>query len=212
MIDYNVPFYSNTSDDTHCFQAALKMVLKYFKPEEEYSWEKLDTITNKKENMWTWPMAGLLWMHQQGFDVKDIEPFDYETFISQKEKYLLEEFGQEVGQASIDHTDINQELHFAKELLQSNLYERRVPKREEIVTLLKEKYIIICSVNSNKLNGKEGYIGHMVVVKGYTDKGFVLHDPGLPPQENRSVFFDEFEAAWAYPSEKAKNIMAFTVK
>lgn len=46
MIIQNVPFYSNTPDDTHCFQAVLKMVLKYFQPEKYYSFEQLDKLSD----------------------------------------------------------------------------------------------------------------------------------------------------------------------
>ena len=50
-----VPFYTNTSDDTHCYQAGLKMILKYFIPDKDFSWEELDKFTAKVEDLWTWP-------------------------------------------------------------------------------------------------------------------------------------------------------------
>ena len=71
---------------------------------------------------------------------------------------------------------------------------------------------MICNVNSHKLNNEKGYAGHYVVMKGYSETGFVLHDPGLPAQENRFVNFEDFEKAWAYPNKKARNIIAFKLK
>ena len=62
----------------------------------------------------------------------------------------------------------------------------------------------MCMVNSRALNNKEGYLGHSIVIIGYTNQEFVLHDPGLPPLENRRVAYELFEKAWAYPDEKAK--------
>jgi uncharacterized protein YvpB len=62
------------------------------------------------------------------------------------------------------------------------------------------------------LVGKAGYSGHMIVVTGYDDDGIYIHDPGLPPMENKFVRFEEFEKAWAYPDRKARNIMAFKYK
>jgi uncharacterized protein YvpB len=59
------------------------------------------------------------------------------------------------------------------------------------------------------LNGKEGYCGHLVIVRGFDETGFFLNDPGLPGIENRHVPFDLFERAWSYPDKNANNLMAF---
>ena len=56
------PFYSNTKDNTHCFQAVIKMIAETYWPDESYSWDELDVLTQKKVGMWTWPMAGYVWL------------------------------------------------------------------------------------------------------------------------------------------------------
>ena len=71
-----VPFYSNTPDEMHCYQASLRMILNYFLPEKDYSWEELEKITAKVEGLWTWQYAGTLWMQKQGFEIKNIDPMD----------------------------------------------------------------------------------------------------------------------------------------
>jgi len=210
MIDYNVPFYSNTPDDTHCFQAALKMVLKYFLPEKEYSWEELEKKTAKVEGLWTWTMAGILWLKESCFDVVNIEQMDYRRFASEGESYLIEFFGEDVGKEQIEHSDIPQEVEYARRF--ADISELRIPYDSEIKSFLEQGYLVICNVNSHMLNDKEGYAGHFVVVKGYDDTGFILHDPGLPAFEKRHVRFDVFERAWAYPNETAKNIVAVRLK
>ena len=101
-----VPFYSNTSDDMHCFQAVFRMVLKFFLPEKDLSWRELDKMTAKKKNLWTWPMQGLLNLKKMGFEIVQIEDFDYEKFSREGEKYLVKELGREVGEAQIKHSDI----------------------------------------------------------------------------------------------------------
>lgn len=90
-VNYDVPFYSNTEDETHCFQAALRILLGFFFPDEQYDWEKLDDVTAKVKGLWTWPMAGLLWLFEKGIEIIDIEPFDYEKFIAQGQQYLIDE-------------------------------------------------------------------------------------------------------------------------
>lgn len=207
--NHNVPFYSNTPDDTHCFQASLKMVLKYFQPEKEFSWEELEKITAKVDGLWTWATAGVLWMQENGFDVKNIESFDYERFIKEGNSYLLEVFGEEMGKAQIRHSDIDQERKLARRYIKEVKLENRIPNIDDITNLLNDGYLLICNVNSVALNNAKGYAGHSVVIKGISENKIILHDPGLPALENREVSFKQFEKAWAYPGEKSKNITAF---
>ena len=95
-IDYKIPFYSNTKDATHCYQACFKMLLKFFWPEENYTWEKLDRITAKVKGLWTWPMAGILWLKERGVDCIIYDPFDYDKFYLYGGDYLIEYFGNDV--------------------------------------------------------------------------------------------------------------------
>lgn len=208
MLDRQVEFFSNTPDDTHCFQAALKMVLKYFYPEEDYSWEDLDKKTAKVGSLWTWPMAGILWLKEKGMDIKVIEPFDYKKFVEVGGLYLIDEYGEEVGNEQIKHSDIEQERKLAKKYIKKIEIEKRIPELTEIKDYLEAGYLVGCNVNAKKLNNKDGYVGHFIIVKGFNDNNLILHDPGLPPLENRKVDFETFEKAWAYPNEKSKNIMA----
>jgi hypothetical protein len=212
MIDYNVPFYGNTPDGTHCFQAALRMVLKYFSPERDFTWKELEIITAKPEGKWTWPIAAALWLEDNGFEVKFIETFDYDDFSKRGAEYLLETHGKEVTDAQVAKSDIEQEMRLAKELAGKVSEEKRIATADDIRTLLSEGFLIIANVNSRVLRGKEGYSGHAVVVKGFNEDGFIIHEPGLPPIENMQVDLALFEKAWAYPSEEAKNILAVRLK
>src|SRR5215211_808857 len=184
-IDKSIPFYANTSDNTHCFQAAVKMVVKYFWPEREYSWNELDTITAKVEGLWTWPMAGLLWLQTQGMEIRNVEIFDYEKFIKYGGSYLIDEFGEEMGKAQIKHSDIEQERRRAAEFIRLVTITKEIPTIELLRGFLKDDYVVICNINSHRLNDTAGYAGHSVVIKGFDENNFLLHDPGLLPLENR---------------------------
>jgi len=207
-----VPFFANASDNTHCFQAAIKMVLKYFWPQREFSFEELDKITAKVEGMWTWQMAGLLWLQENGFEVRDIEVFDFERFIEEKEKYLLEFFGEEAGLEQIQHSYLPNEFEYARRFVKEIEIERRLPDFSDIRNLMNKGYLVVCLVNAKKLDRKDGYVGHFVLIKGYDDKNLIIHDPGLPPIENRTVSGESFEKAWADPNEKAKSLWAIRLK
>jgi len=62
------------------------------------------------------------------------------------------------------------------------------------------------------LNKRNGYTGHFVVIKGYDGNLLTIHDPGLPPMENRRIDFQTFENSWAYPNDDAKNIIALKLR
>lgn len=207
MAHYTVPFYEN-EDRTHCFQACLRMMLKYYLPEREFSLAELDIISAKVDGLWTWPTAAMLWLSDNGFDVKNVELFDYKAFIRKGDEYLLSHFGKEVGQEQIEHSDVTQEMQLARLFNQRIGSEVRIPEMSDLKTCLDEGYLPCCNVNAYALNNEDGYSGHFVVITGYDGDSLTLHDPGQPGRKNLKVSSDVFKKAWAYPDEKAQNFFA----
>lgn len=206
---YEVPFFENTPDDTHCFQASFRMILKYYMPEKDYSWEDLDAHTGKVLNKATWPMAGMVWMEELGFAVEDVELFDYTRFVSEKESYI-KEFFTSAADWVLQNTDFRQESMYAQKLLSSSVrIEKRIPILEDIRKYLLDGSLCILTVNAKTLNQKEGFVGHAVVVVGFDDNGFIIHDPGRPALKDRYVANELLEKAWADPGEAVKALMAF---
>ncbi len=203
----DVPFYENP-DDTHCFQAVFRMILKYYFPGKDYDWRDLERITDKDDEMWTSPSAGIIWLHRRGFEIRNVGMFDYKEFAERGGEYLVELSGKEVADEQIAHCNIVQDMKHAKQMVKANLAETRSPELSELKKLLDQKYLIVCNVNSKAINKKEGYAGHFVLLTGHTASGFILHDPGPPGVKNRHVAFSEFEKAWAYPDKKARSYLA----
>jgi hypothetical protein len=196
-----VPFISNTPDDLHCLQAAFMIILKYFKPDSNIEWGEWSKITGFEKDKGTWAIAGLAWFRDQGFDVKHIETFDFEAFISQGESYLKQRFPGETGDWAIKHTNIQAEQLRAKRLIGLDVFDNREPTINDIKRYIDEGYLIRAHVNSRQLNNKPGYFGHAVVVFEYDDEGLTLHDPGLPALPNRKVLYADFEKAWFDPDD-----------
>ena len=122
----SVPFYANP-DGVHCLQACLKMVLKYFDPDKDYTWKELDKISAKKENKWTWPTATLLFLIKNGYQVEVVEDYDYQKFVEMGTAYQIEKYGKKVANEQIKNSDINQERLFMKEFLNIGKWQQRVP-------------------------------------------------------------------------------------
>lgn len=210
-VDQDVPFYANP-DSTHCFQAALKMVLKHYFPSEEHSWGFLDSVTAKVDGLWTWPLAGSVWLASRGLEVRDIELFDYDAFVRDGEGYVTSFYGEEVGRDAIAHSRIGQEQEHALTFLRTVRFEKRQPSHGDLRRLLDEGHLLVCNVNGRVLSDRPGWAGHFVVVKGYDESGFVLHDPGPPPLEGRHVAHETFDRAWSYPHERVRNVISLRLR
>lgn len=208
IIHTDVPFVSNTEDDLHCLPAAYMSIAKYFDPAFSIDMDEWAVLTGFEHGKGTWANAGLVWFQQKGYDVKHITLFDYEAFVDHPKEYLTEFNGEDAGGWMVRHTNIEAEVLRVTNLLSSGLIEKREPGLDDIKQLLDEGYLLRATVNSNKLDGKSGYVGHAVSVIGYDDKCIFLHDPGLPPLPNRKVTFTEFETAWADPNKEMKELDA----
>jgi hypothetical protein len=211
-IDKSVPFFGNTEDGIHCFEANIRMVAKYFWPERDYSWEEIDKITTKTPGLWTWPQAGWLWLESQGIEMTFIEDYDYAEFAKLGNEYLIKHYGEDVAQIQIENSNIPQEQKVSQKFIEKISVEQRIPTIQDITEFLQQNYLVMCNVNSMALNGKPGFMGHFVLIKGIEGDQFILHDPGLPPLENRRVDFATFEKGWASPDQKAKNLAAVRMK
>ncbi len=202
-IDQDVPFFANP-DATHCFQAALKMVLGRFRPQLEHSWAELDRITGKLDGFGTWPFAGYTWLQEQALEVTNIELMDNARFAVEGRAYLAELGGQEFAQVDAG-LDLSQVQADAAVFVARVRSEVRIPTLDDIRRAVSAGDIAVCNVNSRVLNDREGYSGHFVVIKGFDERGFVIHDPGPPGRPNRKVEFAAFEKAWSSFNATLKN-------
>lgn len=208
------PFYPNTEDNTHCFQAVIKMICGSYLPDQNHSWERIDKVTNKEKGKWTWPMSGYIWLAQQGLGVTSMSLFDFRAFCERGYDYFLEEFGKEIA----DQQQANTNMSLGQQLALAYLENKNItniqslPSVQDLKTRIDRDSLIVCNVNQHALNNHSGYSGHFVLLYAYDDKGFVLHDPGLPSKEARFVQYQSFEKAWAYPDVHAQNFVAVRVK
>ena len=205
-----IPFFPNTGDGTHCFQAALMMTLAIHMPDRKFTYEELDAISQKLPGKWTWPTAAMLWMMENGLDVKLIEEFDYPAFVKDGEHYLIERFGEEVGRSQAEHSDLAREIDISRRFMEHAPLDYRSPTLADIKKQLRRDAVVIVNVNAAALHGSVGYSGHFVVICDVKKKSVVLHDPGLPAFPAFEVSHARFEAAWAYPTERDRNLMAIS--
>lgn len=202
-----VPFFGNP-DSTHCFQAVLRMALKYFYPREDYSWDELDQLTGKKPDKWTWRTRAMVELRRRGMDVVNWGNFDHKEFVERGASYLNDIFGPEKARIQIEHCDLEYEIENAREWVKVVENKFGLPTLEDIKELLDIGYLVICNVNSKILNQQEGYSGHFVLIYEVEDDFVLMHDPGPPHAPERRVSYEVFLKAWEYPNEQARNVIA----
>ncbi len=147
---------------------------------------------------------GVTWLGRLGLDVHVLIDADYARFGSEGLRYLRERFGDEVADYEAASSDIPLEQSRVPAFLATVRHEMRVPTPADLQQCLRDGGLPLCKLNGFALNGRPGYSGHYVIVRGYDCDGFFLNDPGLPPAENRHVTFDLFDEAWSHAGEQQK--------
>ncbi len=120
----------------------------------------------------------------------------------------IEQYGEEIGRAQIENSDIEHELQFTKKFISLAPLQDKLPDFTDLEKFLQVGWVIICNINSAALHWRPGYSGHFIVLCEVSADEVVLHDPGLPAQEYFRVSRASFQKAWAYPSEQDKNLLA----
>jgi len=195
--------YFKQPDNTHCFQACLKMILKYFFPEKDFTFEELDKISDKSKDKWTWVCAALLELKKMGLKVKCYSIFDYDDFVKNGTDYIHRAYDKEAAEKNIEMSDIESEIENANKMLDENIFELRDSTFEEVEKWFKGNYVIILTVNSRQINNESGYAGHFVILTGFDKNNVYIHDPSIKNgAASRKVDKDLFIKAWCERTKK----------
>lgn len=144
---------------------------------------------------YTWPYKPILDLSDMGLDLIIYSTFDTNRFIESPESYLTERYGPEGCKANLENSDIQTVLSQAKDYLTykenekfSGVSENHTPSISK--DLLNKGFLLVLWVNSKKLNKKEGFSGHFIMIHDYRDGSFIAHDCGGNDAEGNPV--DQF--------------------
>jgi hypothetical protein len=212
LLDYGymkqVPFFANTPDDTHCVQASFRIMLKYFRPEQDFSFEQLDKMSQKQPGLGTWWPPMLMELRELGFLVKNIEGFDYQRFYKEGEAYVKSIYPPETAEYYLKRSNLAQIKPMVPKFLKTVGLETRPATIGDVDALLSDGWLVGVDLNSRALNDRPGYAGHMVVIFDSSNDNFWLHDPGLPPHPNRQVSRQKLSEAWFWSGRENAGLMA----
>lgn len=177
-VHYKVPFVSNP--DNRCVPATIAMVVQYFMPEKHFTLAQSEHLCGYVKGMATWEFAHMLKLDELGFEQRRIDDFDLKEFAADPEKYLRKILKDP---AALEYQLANAgdlQLHGAeaREYLKRGLHhEQRPGTLKDVKQFLDDGWLVRLEVNARPLVGTSGYDGHSVLVIGYDDKGFILHNP-----------------------------------
>jgi hypothetical protein len=211
-IDYKVPFVTNMRDNTYCVPASFAMILGYFEPEHGHTVGELARHWGKPKGGGAWASLGNIWLVKRGYDVIYLTLADWPRFVREGYDYLVSTFGREVADWEQKNGNIELEQKRGARALEVVDMQRREPGVGDIVEFLKEGYLVRCLVNQQPLLGRTGYVGHSIVVKGYSRGKLIIHDPGPPARPNWHISKEDFVKAWASPNATAKELVAIRRK
>jgi len=183
-----LPFYPNREDKPDsCMLASIRPILEHF-DKREYPWEEMEELLGYKPGKVAWTVQVWTTLASRGYDIRMIEPFDYKRYQAEGIEFLKEYYK---SPKELEwHTKNSNLLDFRPllpEFLKTVHHEMRRASLKDVDDLLAEGYFVVVTLNSMILNGKPGYVGHMILIHDKIDGNYIAHDPGLPAFKNRKI-------------------------
>lgn len=206
-----IPFFSNLPDDVHCMQACMKMILKYYFPKRDFSFEQLDELIGLgKRKLWSTPVQAAVVFDNLGLNVKCYAARDFEDYLREGAEYIKKNYQD--WKTILEHIDLNLDLDFTKEALKRGILENEELQFDLIESFFKKGGLIMLVINRNVLKDKKGYDGHFVLITDIGRDYVEFHDPGLPPKPKRRESKCKFIQSWYDPDTDRSALVTFGKK
>lgn len=195
----NIPFFVNSRDGKACMQVSLLSAIKFFDPKTSMNLAKLDELTGRREGQQTWTQQGVAAIAKLGFVLKYYSGEPLEPALRGEDYIRAKYAGDEARINSIlSQSNMNAVIESTKYLLDKDIFEEKILTIEEIEQHVKNGHVIIILLDWNIVKGKKGsYQGHFVIVTGFDENKFYVHNSGPEkPEENREIQKDIFLKAW----------------
>lgn len=181
-----IPFYPNDADNKHCMVACYRMLFDHFLG-KRVSQTDMERYVGFENGRAAWTLKPNTTMAKAGFDIRMIEPFDYQRYAEMGDAYLDELYTPAAAAWAREYSNIADIFPDIPEFLQTVNVACRRASLDDIDAMLAEERLVFVTLNSRVLEGKEGYANHAVLILQRDQNTYILHDPGLPPNPYRHV-------------------------
>jgi len=175
----DIPYFQQ-SESGNCVQTNMKMVLKYFHQDKDFSFEYLDNITGRTEGKWTWPAQALKPLVDNCLDTYFCSITPYENITPD---FLTIHYGEADGNKMIQQTNWDVLPDAIDYLLASGRYEHKNTTFEELENEFMKGSVIIVTLRF-----------HQVTITGINETHVLVHDPASRPF--RVYLKESFKDIW----------------
>jgi hypothetical protein len=195
--EIDIPYYRQTSSG-NCMQTQIKMALKYYFPEKDFSFEELDILTGRTPGKWTWTSQLLPVLLDNGLDAYYYSASSYEGIKEGGKEYILEYYGEEDGNIMIRHTNFESLYESIEKLEENRKFINERLDFSEIEKEFKKGHVIILVIDRNVLFNNNGpYAGHGITITKINETHVSIHDSGGTP--NLLITKEQLIKAWNAP-------------
>ena len=188
-----IPFYKNIGN--RCVQTSMRSVIKHFL-KKEYSLRKLDKLTGRKADCWTWHCQMNYVLYELGLKVRTFGKTDLKPYLGGAE-FIRKNHPKEKAEKMIEMMDFKTVKKAIRKVMSYRTFTNKILKFSDLENYLKKGNVPLMSIDVNYFKGKKIYHGHMVILTGFTKKYIYCHDPGPKnPTPNKKVLKKRFIGAW----------------
>ncbi|MBW2966791.1 hypothetical protein KY342_06840 [Candidatus Woesearchaeota archaeon] len=192
-----IPFYRQSSSG-NCMQTQVKMALKYYYPEKDFSFEELDKLSGRTPGKWTWTSQLLPVLIDNNLDAYYYSTTPYNEIKQRGEEFILEYYGQRDGQVMIDHTNFESLYSSIDKLNNNKKFFQEKLDFSEIENEFKKGHIIILIIDKNVLFNRQGsYAGHGITITSINQTHISIHDSS--GTQNLLTTKEQLIKAWNAP-------------
>ncbi|MBU6214794.1 hypothetical protein KGM48_03070 [Patescibacteria group bacterium] len=145
----------------------------------------------------TWDTTALLFLAENGYTVIKISTFDYPAFASEGTSYLKKFWRSDVYTTQAKFSNFQRERRIVTRLIKDKRIRLKIrkPTLALVSAYLQEGWLAIAHIDVSILDNTKNYSPHSIVITDVRPTRVSFHDPGLPPEENRSVSRKAFDQA-----------------
>ncbi|MBW2995235.1 hypothetical protein KY312_02695 [Candidatus Woesearchaeota archaeon] len=172
--ELEIPFYMQ-SDLGNCMQTQVKMALKYYYPEKDFSFEELDKLSGRTPGKWTWTSQLMPILIDNNLDAYYYSTTPYNEIKQGGEEFILDYYGEEDGKVIVEQTNF-EALYSSIDKLNNRFFQEKLDF-SEIEKEFKKGHVIILMVDKNILFGWQGpYAGHGIIITSINKTHATVHD------------------------------------
>ncbi|MFC1801617.1 hypothetical protein ACFLZB_04090, partial [Nanoarchaeota archaeon] len=191
----DVPYFSQ--EGPSCIQAQMRMALKYYYPEKDYSQEMLDQMTERNGNQWTWFSQAIPVLIEEGLDTYYYSTTPYEEL---NPTFVNSYYGDD-GPLINSVTNWGALQKSIEYIMETDRYQNKKLDWQEVEQAFQEGSVILMIIDYNVLINKDGpYMGHGITITNINETHVTFHNSNMNP--NQVATKEQFIEAWDAPGSQ----------